>query len=204
MRSSSKQKLLETFKTETKYCKRCKLYHTRNNTVFGEGHFNSRIMFIGEAPGKDEDLEGRPFIGKSGTFLRECMEEIDLKEDIVFITNIVMCRPTVNMEMIKDRPPEDDEVKLCSSYLDEKIRIIKPDIICTLGNPASRRLLGGVQGITKIHGKWYPRKDYQIMPLYHPSYVIRNGGHSGHLKEIFLKDLLKVKKEYEDIYNLSN
>jgi len=160
---------------EVKDCKKCKLHETRTQTVFGEGDPDANILFIGEGPGQQEDLSGRPFIGKAGMLLTRIIEKgIGISRDRVYIANIVKCRPTVDLKMMKDRPPDADEVGMCSPYLLKQIDIIQPNVIVTLGNPATKFLLQTQEGITSLRGKWNEFKGIPVMPTYHPSYVLRN------------------------------
>jgi uracil-DNA glycosylase family 4 len=150
-------------------CNLCKLSKTRNNVVFGEGNPNSKIMFIGEAPGREEDLQGRPFVGRSGELLTKIIENIlNIKREEIYISNIVKCRPPQN------RDPEIDEVESCIPYLIKQIDIIKPNLIVTLGRIAFKYLLNSEISITQARGKLYNFKGIKVIPTYHPSYLLRN------------------------------
>jgi uracil-DNA glycosylase len=161
-------------------CNRCKLAATRNQVVFGEGDANARLMFIGEGPGKDEDMSGRPFVGRAGQLLTRIIENgLRLSRSDVYIANIVKCRPTVDGLGKKDRPPDNEETSSCVPYLRQQIELIRPEVIVTLGNPATRFILGTTEGITKLRGKWYSFQGIPVMPTYHPSFLLRNGGDAG-------------------------
>ncbi|MBV6493183.1 MAG: Type-4 uracil-DNA glycosylase [Turneriella sp.] len=168
---------LEELRRETAICKRCRLSATRTNVVFGEGNPNADLMFIGEGPGKDEDLTGRPFIGRAGMLLTRIIENgLKIKREDVYIANIVKCRATVNGLGLRDRPPEKDEVDACAPFLREQISLVSPKVIVTLGNPATRFILQKAEGITKLRGKWGEYNGIAVMPTYHPSFLLRNGG----------------------------
>lgn len=161
-------------------CNLCKLASTRTQVVFGEGNPQARLMFIGEGPGKDEDASGRPFVGRAGQLLTRIIENgLKLRRSDVYIANIVKCRPTVDGLGKRDRPPDADEVTACAPYLVQQIELIRPEVIVTLGNPATRFLLKTIEGITKLRGKWHTYNDIAVMPTYHPSFLLRNGGDMG-------------------------
>lgn len=186
---------LKVLYDETKDCKSCKLEKTRSNYVFGVGNPDAKIMFIGEGPGRDEDLQGIPFVGRAGGLLTAIIEKgMKIKRDDVYIGNVVKCRPTVNMEMKKDRPPDPDEVTACNWILQEQIDIIKPKVIVTLGNPATKFILNTKIGITKMRGQEGNYKGIPVIPTYHPSYVLRNGGENSPLKKDVWEDIQKVMK----------
>lgn len=174
-------------------CKRCKLHATRSTIVFGEGNPEARVMFIGEGPGKDEDAQGRPFVGKAGQLLTAVIEKgMKLKRSDVYIANVVKCRPTVNMELKRDRPPDDEETSACGGFLKQQIDIIQPAVIVTLGNPSTKFLLNQKDGITKIRGVWHCYNGFPVMPTFHPSYILRNGGDASPLKRLLWEDIKKV------------
>ena len=174
-------------------CKRCKLHATRSTIVFGEGNPEARVMFIGEGPGKDEDAQGRPFVGKAGQLLTAVIEKgMKLKRSDVYIANVVKCRPTVNMELKRDRPPDDEETSACGGFLKQQIDIIQPAVIVTLGNPSTKFLLNPKEGITKIRGVWHLYNGFPVMPTFHPSYILRNGGDASPLKRLLWEDIKNV------------
>lgn len=168
---------LENLRREALACTKCSLAETRHAVVFGEGNENARLMFIGEGPGRDEDATGRPFVGRAGQLLTRIIENgLKLKREDVYIANVVKCRPTIDGLGKRDRPPETAEVAACSPYLARQIEIIQPKVIVTLGNPSTRFLLQTAEGITRLRGKWHEYKGIAVMPTYHPSYLLRNGG----------------------------
>ena len=159
---------------EVKHCVKCALNKGRHNTVFGEGDPQARLMFVGEGPGQDEDETGRPFVGRAGQLLGKMIVAMGLSREQVFIANIVKCRPPNN------RAPAPEETAACWGYLLRQIRIIRPEVIVTLGNPASHALLKTTTGITRLRGSWQVMPQLaegvggiEVMPTYHPAYVLR-------------------------------
>ena len=159
----------------------CPLKATRTNLVFGMGNADSDLMFVGEAPGRDEDLQGKPFVGRAGRLLDELMGEIGIERSQVFIANILMCRPPNN------RDPLPDEIEECKPYLMRKIELIEPKVICTLGNFATKTLTGNPTGITKVCGRPQSREiaglDVTVYPLFHPAAALRSTGCLNDLRE---------------------
>lgn len=190
--------VLDELKEIVNNCKNCKLHTTRTNVVFGEGNKEADVLFIGEGPGKEEDLQARPFVGRSGALLTAIIEKgMEVPRNEVYIANIVKCRPTVDMQFTRDRAPEEDEVKACCAYLKKQIDIIKPKVIITLGNPSTRFILSTKIGITKLRGKWHYYNNIPVMPTFHPSYVLRNGGEKSPLKREVWNDIKLVIKFLE-------
>ncbi len=178
---------------EISKCKACNLCKERTNTVPGEGNEKAQILFIGEAPGKKEDEEGRPFIGRSGKLLRELISMTGLKEDEVFIANVVKCRPPEN------RDPKKDEIKACRHFLDRQISLIDPKIIVTLGRHAMNRVFPELK-ISEAHGKMVTHDNGRhYMPLYHPAVAL----YSPKQKEVLIKDMKKLKREIKKLQKLS-
>ena len=168
-------------------CKRCKLHKGRNSLVFGEGNPKARLVFIGEGPGRDEDLEGKPFVGEAGKLLTRIIEKgMGLKRQDVYICNVVKCRPPNN------RTPERDEAEACVPFLKEQIRIIKPEVICTLGRTAAQELLARDFKITEERGKWRSFMGIPVMPTYHPAYIVRNRTREKELKGQVWEDVKKI------------
>jgi DNA polymerase len=153
---------LRKIEKQVKSCDLCSLSKNRINAVPGEGPSNAKVMIIGEAPGYNEDIQGRPFVGSAGQLLSDLLESIGMKREEVFITNIVKCRPP------KNRPPRVDERKACMPYLIRQIKIIRPRIICPLGNSALNALVGRIS-IGEVHGKTIEREGILYLPLYHPA-----------------------------------
>lgn len=166
-------------------CKKCRLCQNRNNIVFGEGKKSAKLMFIGEGPGADEDIQGRPFVGKAGKLMNMAFEVVGINREEVYITNIVKCRPPSN------RNPENDEAMACLNYLRNQVILIKPKIIVLLGSVALKNILGKEYGITASRGKWIEKKGIKYMPTWHPAALLRD-----ETKKIdFIKDLQKVIEE---------
>lgn len=160
---------LKAIATRIAACKKCGLHCTRNKTVPGQGKINPEIMFIGEGPGADEDEQGLAFVGRAGQLLTKIIEAMGLARDEVFIGNIVKCRPPEN------RAPEPEEMEACIPYLKEQIAILKPAVIVCLGATAVKGLFGvEPNGITKIRGQWRTYEGIDVMPTYHPAYLLRN------------------------------
>ena len=187
-----KQTLAAIEKTASQ-CILCKLATTRNNVVFGSGRENANIIIVGEGPGKQEDLQGLPFIGRSGQLLDLAIKDgLNLTRDELYIANLVKCRPTVDLLFQKDRPPEPDELASCLPYLYQQIEAIKPRIIISLGAPASKTLSGMSKSITQLRGEIINRPFGLLLCSWHPSYVLRNGG-SGSVKyQELVSDLEKA------------
>lgn len=180
-------KALESFKKSIEGCKSCKLSRERKHIVFGEGTANARIMFIGEGPGRDEDIVGRPFVGEAGKLLTRIIENgMGVKREEVYICNVVKCRPPGN------RDPEKDEIESCIPFLKKQIEIIKPEVICTLGRIAARELLKRDFKITMERGRWQSYLNIPVMPTYHPAYIIRNRGKERLLKKEVWEDIQKI------------
>ena len=154
--------------TECMSCQKCALAETRHNVVFGEGPRDAEVMFIGEGPGEQEDLSGRPFVGRAGKFLDEMLSIIDLDRSKYFIGNMVKCRPPQN------RDPLNVEMDACIGYLRNQVALIKPKIIVCLGRVAAVRLIREDFKITKEHGQWFEKAGTQMMAIYHPSALLRD------------------------------
>jgi uracil-DNA glycosylase family 4 len=168
---STKQKTvaLSTLnENEVRGCIKCRLSETRTQTVFGEGDVDAKIFFVGEGPGENEDLTGRPFVGRAGQLLDKMIGAMGISRSQVFIANIVKCRPPNN------RVPAPDEVETCTPYLTRQLEIIRPKVIVTLGLPAVKYMLGDPKlTMGKTRGTWQSWRGIKLMPTYHPSYVLR-------------------------------
>ncbi len=149
-------------------CKRCKLHQTRRTIVFGEGEEKASLMLVGEGPGYDEDVQGRPFVGKAGQLLTKILQSISLPREEVYIANIIKCRPPQN------RNPEPDEIKSCHPFLMKQISVIQPKIICALGTFSAQTLLKTDTKITALRGKFFDLEGIKVMPTYHPAFLLRN------------------------------
>jgi DNA polymerase len=178
---------LEQIRADLGDCRRCKLAPTRKTIVYGEGNAHAELVFIGEGPGADEDEQGLPFVGRAGKLLNRMMQTVGLKREDVYICNVVKCRPPGN------RTPESDEVEACSPFLYRQIEAIKPRLICCLGAPAVRTVLGIKEGITKIRGQFYTFGSAKALATVHPAYVLRNPREEKILREDFekIRDFLK-------------
>ncbi len=187
-------KKLEIVKQNVIKCTKCDLCKTRTNSVPGKGNFQSNVIFVGEAPGKNEDKNGEPFIGIAGKKLTIALEEAGISRDEIYITNIVKCRPPNN------RVPSNIERNTCQEYLKEEISIIKPKIICILGNTAFNSILGGSE-ITKFRGKVARKNNLLYFITIHPAATIYNQKLVGVLKEDIIKlfSLIKELKNDKDI-----
>jgi uracil-DNA glycosylase len=175
---------LEKIASEVIGCPLCKLSRSRRNAVPGDGQLSSKIMFIGEAPGKNEDEQGKPFVGAAGMILNQALEKAGIKRAEVFITNVVKCRPPGN------RVPENDERSICRQYLDRQISLIAPKIICILGSTAYSSILGG-KSITKNRGKIMERNRQKYFLTIHPAAAIYNKN----LRSVLNNDLFILSKE---------
>lgn len=148
-------------------CRRCSLYKSRKNLVFGTGNKNADLMFIGEGPGREEDETGIPFVGRSGRLLNKILEAVEIKREDVYIANIVKCRPPGN------RNPLEEEKEACLPFLRYQVALVRPRIIVCLGSVAARSIIDKDYRITKDHGKWIERKGYYLTATYHPSALLR-------------------------------
>ena len=172
----------EQLEADAKQCKKCRLCQTRNYVVFGTGNKEADLMFIGEGPGADEDIQGEPFVGKAGKLMNMAFDAVGLKREDVYIANIVKCRPPSN------RNPEDDEAVACLNYLRNQVILVKPKIVVLLGSVALKNILGKEYGITASRGKWVEKKGIFYMPTWHPAALLRD-----ETKKIdFIRDLQQV------------
>lgn len=184
MAEAEKSEALDSIADKVRNCFDCRLSKTRTKAVPGDGNYSAEIMFIGEAPGANEDTEGIPFCGAAGHFLDEMLGSINLKRSDVFITNTVKCRPPGN------RDPEDDEKATCRHYLEDQIKLIKPKVIVALGRHAAATLLPGQPSISQIHGKALKRPNGIVyLPLYHPAAALHNGG----LRQTLIDDFSRLE-----------
>jgi len=169
----------------------CALGETRTNLVFGVGSPDADLMFVGEAPGANEDLKGEPFVGAAGQLLDKLLASIGLKREQVYIANVLKCRPPGN------RDPLPEEIERCKPYLMEQIDLIKPKVLATLGNHATKLILETNVGITKLHGKQIIRPDYIVFPIYHPAAALYTPAYLAALEEDFqkLKEVLEEDVE---------
>jgi len=166
-------------------CEKCGLAKTRTQVVYGVGNPNADLMFVGEAPGRDEDLQGKPFVGRAGQLLTDIVKAMKLTRDDVYIANVIKCRPPEN------RNPEPDELEACRPWIRRQIEIIKPKVIVTLGRFALQSLTGKSYGVSAIRGQWLEYEGIKVMPTYHPAYLLRNPA----AKKDVWSDMKKVMAE---------
>ena len=163
-------------------CTRCKLHKARTNIVFGVGNPKAQLVFVGEGPGRDEDAQGEPFVGRAGKLLTQMIEAMGLRRQDVYICNVVKCRPPEN------RLPEKDEIATCSPYLIRQLGVIQPKVICCLGSCSAQTMLQTTEGISRFRGQWFDFRGSKLIATYHPAYLLRNPAAKG---EVW-KDLQKV------------
>jgi uracil-DNA glycosylase len=174
---------LDRIRTDiTPTCTRCKLHKARTQIVFGVGNPKAQLVFVGEGPGRDEDEQGEPFVGRAGKLLTQMIEAMNLRREDVYICNVVKCRPPEN------RLPEKDEIATCSPYLYRQLGVIAPKVICCLGACSAQTLLETTQGISRFRGEWFDYRGAKLIATYHPAYLLRNPAAKG---EVW-KDLQKV------------
>lgn len=172
-------------KEEILVCQKCPLSKERKNAVPGEGNLNSELMFVGEAPGRDEDVQGRPFVGKAGQLLTKIINAMGFRREEVYITNVVKCRPPQN------RTPHREEIEMCKGYLLSQIKIVNPRVIVTLGKVATDFFVQSQSGMTALRGVFHEFGQIRIMPTFHPSYIIRNEGNRK-IKKMVWEDMKQV------------
>jgi len=183
--TTAKRMTLEEIREEIGDCTRCKLHEGRTNLVFGEGNPNASLVFVGEGPGRDEDLQGRPFVGRAGKLLTKIIEAMGLKRKDVYICNVVKCRPPGN------RTPEQDEMATCEQFLFKQIRSIDPEVIVCLGATASQSLLKTKNSLGSLRGKFHLYGNKKLMVTYHPAALLRNPN----FKKPLWEDIQVVMKE---------
>jgi DNA polymerase len=175
-------------------CMKCEhLAASRKTVVFGVGDPNSQLMFVGEAPGADEDEQGEPFVGKAGQLLTKIIQTMGLSRDTVYIANILKCRPDTPGQSAGNRKPTPEEMQTCIPFLHEQIDLIQPKVIVALGATAVEGLLGKTIGITKLRGQWRTYRGTPLMPTYHPAYLLRNQALSE--KRRVWEDMLQVMEK---------
>ena len=177
---------LEEVEARSVGCQNCELAVGRTNVVFGAGNPNARLMFIGEAPGRDEDIQGVPFVGRSGQLLNKILEAAGIERDDVYIANIIKCRPPNN------RTPLTNEIEACIPYLGRQVALIAPRVICTLGLPATQTLLGIRGSMGSLRGKMYVEGNVKVIPTYHPAAALRDPKY----KRPIWDDIQLIKREY--------
>jgi DNA polymerase len=170
---------LERFYEEIRDCRRCPLAESRSQVVFGAGRCDAAIMFVGEAPGYHEDVQGIPFVGSAGKLLGRLLESVGIRREDVYITNVNKCRPPDN------RTPDAAEIEACRPYLDRQIEIIRPRVLCTLGNNATQTLLGKRVSISKVRGRPFQLDGHFIFPMYHPAAALHLGSRMDDVRDDF-------------------
>jgi len=195
--SEDKREKLKEFYFQIKGCMECELGKTRTNFVFGSGNSGAEIVFIGEAPGRNEDLQGKPFVGQAGKILDELLLSIGFNRSDVFIANVLKCRPPEN------RDPKLEEINICKKYLLKQIEIIDPKIICTMGKYSTQLILNTDTSITKLRGKVFRVENRMVLPINHPAAVLYTPSRFGILKEDFQR-IKTILDNYENPGNISS
>lgn len=170
-------------------CTACELHKTRTNCVFGTGNQEADLLFVGEAPGENEDKTGTPFVGRAGQLLDQYLYAVDIPRDNVYIANILKCRPP------KNRDPLPSEEDACIEYLRRQVKLIRPKVIVCLGRIAAMRLIRPDYKITAEHGQWVKKGDFLITAVYHPALLLRNPNY----KEAMLDDMKKIKEKLDEL-----
>lgn len=178
----------EELENECRNCHKCPLGDTRTNCVFGTGSREAELMFVGEAPGEQEDLSGTPFVGRAGQLLDKFLEAVDIPREKVYIANILKCRPPQNRDPL---PAEEDA---CIDYLREQVRLIRPKVIVCLGRVSAMRLIKPDFRITKEHGQWFKKGDFLMTAVYHPAYLLRDP----RKKEDMLLDMRRLREKLDE------
>ncbi len=183
---------MESLARECAACEKCALAQTRTNCVFGVGNPHADLMFVGEAPGEQEDLSGTPFVGRAGQLLDKFLLAVDIKRENVYIANILKCRPP------KNRDPLPEEEEACIGYLREQVRLIQPKIIVCLGRIAAMKLITPDYKITKEHGTWVQKGSYLMTAVFHPAALLRDP----RKKEDMLEDMKSIRRKLEELGSL--
>lgn len=179
-------KTLSDLEYQVKQCTACDLCKERINTVFSRGSSKGKIIILGEAPGKDEAEQGKPFVGRSGKLLDETLSSIGLSpENDIYVCNVIKCRPPGN------RTPTDDEINSCLDFFEEQVKLVETKVVLALGNTAAGTITNSTFGITKIRGKIFKikRLDKLVIPTFHPSYILRGGGIGSERHKLFVEDI---------------
>jgi len=192
--SANKEEAWTALEEKVKSCTRCGLSASRKSVVFGQGNKNSRLVLIGEGPGAEEDEQGIAFVGKAGRLLTQILSSVGIQREDVFIMNIVKCRPPGN------RVPSPDEMMACSPFLEAQLALIRPEIVVCLGNTPTRWLLRTSEGITALRGRWFQWRGIFLLPMFHPSYLLRNESRKkGSPKELTWRDINSVKEKLDGL-----
>ncbi len=188
--TASSNESLDDIRAHLGDCTRCRLSEGRTQIVFGEGHPEARVVFVGEGPGAEEDRTGRPFVGRAGELLTKIIASVGWKREDVYICNVVKCRPPGNRE------PQMEEVAACRPFLERQLRSLRPRVIVTLGRPASQTLLGRSVAITKVRGIWQEWEGIPLMPTFHPAYLLRS--YTRETRQAVWDDLRAVRARVEE------
>ncbi len=180
---------LETLAEKIKGCTKCELSHTRTRAVPGVGNPHAKLVIIGEAPGRDEDLQGEPFVGAAGQLLTKILAAIGFDRDDVFITNILKCRPPNN------RNPLPHEIECCEPYLHAQLRALRPDLVCALGTFAAQTLLRTDEKISKLRGRFHQYQEVPLLATFHPAYLLRNPN----MKRLVWEDMQMLRARYDEL-----
>jgi uracil-DNA glycosylase family 4 len=180
---------IEQISGEVLICRKCRLCETRKKAVPGEGSNSARVVFVGEAPGEQEDLQGRPFVGAAGKLLTELLQSVNLRREDVYITNTVKCRPPNN------RPPRKDETASCRPYLDRQLSIISPKVICPMGNSAIHAFLDSSESVSALHGIPFEVQSITYFPMYHPAAAL----YTFSLRKVMEEDFRKLRALLDSI-----
>ncbi|MCX7829105.1 MAG: uracil-DNA glycosylase [Thermanaerothrix sp.] len=184
--------MLEEVRKRAEECDRCGLCPTRTKVVFGEGSLEGGLMFIGEGPGADEDEQGRPFVGRAGQLLTQILTAAGIDRNGVYITNVVKCRPPGN------RVPTYEEMMACDTYLNSQLMLVRPKLLVLLGSTPTKWVLKTQEGISKLRGRWYEWRGIPVMPMFHPSYLLRNPSNkAGGPKHLTWQDIQEVKARWD-------
>jgi uracil-DNA glycosylase family 4 len=182
---------LDGLRKMIKNCTRCELHKSRQNVVFGEGPEDARLVLVGEAPGREEDIQGRPFVGPSGELLTDMLNAVNISRKDVFITSVIKCRPPYN------RTPGHEEIAACSSFLRHQLRLIDPPFILALGLVAAQTLLKEKAPLKSLRGRFHQMGNARVIVIYHPAYLLRSkGSRQQELKRVAWHDLQILEKEY--------
>ena len=196
MGSMEKSAAFATLRERVMACVKCEhLASSRKNVVFGVGNIDAQLMFVGEAPGADEDIQGEPFVGRAGELLTKIIQAMGLQRSDVYIANILKCRPDTPGQSSGNRKPTSDEMATCVPYLHEQIDLIRPRVLVGLGATAIEGLLGKTIGIMKLRGNWQTYRGTPLMPTFHPAYLLRNQAMSE--KRKVWEDMLSVMEKLE-------
>ena len=185
--TETKPETLEMIRGDLGTCRKCRLHKGRKHIVFGAGNPHAKLVFVGEAPGYEEDLKGKPFVGKAGQLLTRILQAIELTREDVYICNIIKCHPPGN------RNPEPDEIAACIPYLRRQLKAIRPGLICALGSFAAQTLLETDTPISKLRSRFHLYESTPLLPTYHPAYLLRNPGK----KRDVWEDMQKLQEAYE-------